>query len=634
MKFSTILNEGKKENLISKYGDEPIFKDNNFISNIVDSDPSSTKKYSEWSIKQVIEFMKVNDGASLPDVIVQITDLIKNFNDLSLTITDEDIDFAKKLHSGINDTYLKGAPKDIHRYKSYWELQTVLSAIEKKKKDREQEKEALKDVDKLYEDSRFLVVRPYSHDASCYYGSNTKWCTASKNNRGYFNRYVDSGILIYVIDKKSSDETLGKMAININENGNIWIYDQKDNQRSEDFLLDRFEPISEVIKKILKGDTDYEKLIRIKEGKIRASQQRLTAPYFEDMNENDIFLRFDDVREYLSLMNEALEDYEIDAYANGIELPYGMDNYYYDSYNFDEDLKEGYPLYKLNSDHLKILKDILTIISPDKLKGLFKTSPNVSREKLIKFKSMDSKTQDYFDLYNLSIVDHNNSLSEVGKFLLGFDDKFIEDFGYAYAIAEDESMKKGVKDVLEDELCNFYEPIGFELVGSDCFYKYSVSVDKVISMYESNIEYSKNLSLKELFEWFAEENLSWSLDEPHNMAYENADEETFEYHFNSDMESALESLLEKIESDETYEDIEEYNEIVKLIRDKYGFNKKVDIPTTDGTQITIQKVNPLNNKVEFMLNKKGDWRGKKGVAKLSTIEKMMTNYQLFDPFED
>ena len=34
MKFNTLLNEGKRENLISKYGDEPIFKDNDFISNI------------------------------------------------------------------------------------------------------------------------------------------------------------------------------------------------------------------------------------------------------------------------------------------------------------------------------------------------------------------------------------------------------------------------------------------------------------------------------------------------------------------------------------------------------------------------------------------------------------------------
>ena len=94
MKFSTLLNEGKKENLISKYGDESIYKDNDLISKIIDSDPSSTKKYSEWTIKQVIEFMKINDGASLPDVITQITDLINTFHDLSLTITDKDIDLA------------------------------------------------------------------------------------------------------------------------------------------------------------------------------------------------------------------------------------------------------------------------------------------------------------------------------------------------------------------------------------------------------------------------------------------------------------------------------------------------------------------------------------------------------------
>ena len=149
MKFSTLLNEGKKENLISKYGDEPIYKDSDFISKIVDSDPSSTKKYSEWTIKQVIEFMKINDGASLPDVITQITDLIKTFNLVSQSITDEDVEFAKKLHSGIDDTYIKGGPRDINRYKVYWELQTLLSAIYKRIKNNELELEDKKFFDIL-----------------------------------------------------------------------------------------------------------------------------------------------------------------------------------------------------------------------------------------------------------------------------------------------------------------------------------------------------------------------------------------------------------------------------------------------------------------------------------------------------
>lgn len=638
MKFSTLLNEGKKENLISKYGDEPIYKDNDLISKIIDSDPSSTKKYSEWTIRQVIEFMKINDGASLPDVITQITDLINTFHDLSLTITDKDIDLAKKLHSGINDTYIKGAPKDIHRYKSYWELQTVLSAMDKKKKDRELEREAIKDTDKLYEDSRFLVVRPYSHDASCYYGANTKWCTASKDNRSYFNRYGDSGVLVYVIDKQSSDETLGKMAININENGNIWIYDQKDNQRSEDFLLDRFEPISEVLKKILKGNTDYEKLIKVKEGKLKASKQTLTARYFNYMDTEQVYLRFEGAEEFLSIMNEQLEDYELSSYSNAIELPYGMDNYYYDRYNFGEDLKEGYPLYSLNSSHLKTLKKILELLG-DKFKGSFKTSPNVSREKLKKFKELGKDLKDYYELYNLSLVDTDNfPLSKMGDFLMNFDNDFYESFDDAYGNAQDESMKIGVQKALTDELCNLYEPEGFKLEDT-CFYKYSVSIDDLIKMYDSNIEYSKSLSLKEMLEWYMDENISMNTEEPHNMAYEHVDEETFKYYFDSPMDSALDNLLEKIEESDDYVDIEEYKRIFNVVEKKFGFNEKIEVETLNGPNgdvtIEIKGIKPEDNKIDFELRRNNpQWKLKKGRAKLSTIEKLISNYQLFDPFED
>ena len=638
MKFSTLLNEGKKENLISKYGDEPIYKDNDFISKIIDSDPSSTKKYSEWTIRQVIEFMKINDGASLPDVITQITDLINTFHDLSLTITDEDIDLAKKLHSGINDTYIKGAPKDIHRYKSYWELQTVLSAMDKKKKDRELEREAIKDTDKLYEDSRFLVVRPYSHDASCYYGANTKWCTASKDNRSYFNRYGDSGVLVYVIDKQSSDETLGKMAININENGNIWIYDQKDNQRSEDFLLDRFEPISEVLKKILKGNTDYEKLIKVKEGKLKASKQKLTAPYFNYMDTEQVYLRFEGAEEFLSIMNEQLEDYELSSYSNAIELPYGMDNYYYDRYTFEEDIKEGYPLHSLSSSHLKTLKQILELLG-DKFKGSFKTSPNVSREKLKKFKELGKDLKDYYELYDLSLIDTDNfPLSDMGKFLRNFDSDFYESFDDAYGEAQDESMKIGVQKALTDELCNLYEPEGFKLEDT-CFYKYSVSIDDLIKMYDSDIEYSKSLSLKEMLEWYMDENISMNVEEPHNMAYEHIDDETFKYYFNGPMDSALDKLLEKIEESDDYVDIEDYKRIFNVVEKKFGFNEKIEVETLNGPKgnvtIEITGIKPEDNKLDFELRRNNpEWKIKKGRAKLSTIEKLISNYQLFDPFED
>ena len=643
MKFITLLNEGKKENLILKYGNELIFDNNDFISTIVDSDPSSTKKYSEWTINQVIEFMKVNDGASLPDVITQITDSIKTFNDVAQSITDEDITFAKKLHSGIDDTYIKGGPRDIYRYRSYWELQTLLSAIDKRKKDKEQEVEAKKDVDKIYEDSRFLIVQPYSHKASCYYGSNTKWCTASKDNEDYFDRYGNDGRLIYIIDKQSKDSTFGKMAIHINVNDNVWIYDQKDEQRSEQFLLDRFEPIAETIKKVIKGDDDYTILKKIEEGKLTPPTQKLTAPYFKRMDKENVYLTFDDTREYMSLFSETLEDYEIDSYAYGVDAPYGYEANHYDPYNFMEDLKEGYPLYDLSSSHLKKLKEILKIAGSD-LEKSFKTTPNVSKEKLIKFKELGQDLKDYYELYDLSLIDQDGSLSNMGEFVASFDAKFLETFDDTYGYSKNQSMTVGVQKILKEELCEIYKPIGIELE-SDCFYKYYISISKLISMYEENLEYYKDLSLNEMLISYVDSNLSINIEEPHNLAYEHQDQETFAYHFNDDMDSAFDNLLERLQNSDTYIDLKVYKEIYNFIENKYGFNKVVQVePLNDvenngksNTTIRFLRINPETNKIDFQLNKWGTSGGagfKTGSAKLSTIQKLMTNYQLFDPFED
>ncbi len=140
---------------------------------------------------------------------------------------------------------------------------------------------------------------------------------------------------------------------------------------------------------------------------------------------------------------------------------------------------------------------------------------------------------------------------------MNFDNDFYESFDDAYGNAQDESMKIGVQKALTDELCNLYEPEGFKLEDT-CFYEYSVSIDDLIKMYDSNIEYSKSLSLKEMLEWYMDENISMNVEEPHNMAYEHVDEETFKYYFDSPMDSALDKLLEKIEESDDYVDIEEY----------------------------------------------------------------------------
>ena len=105
--------------------------------------------------------------------------------------------------------------------------------------------------------------------------------------------------------------------------------------------------------------------------------------------------------------------------------------------------------------------------------------------------------------------------------------------------------------------------------------------------------------------------------------------------FNDEMDSALDNFLKRIEEDDLYEDLEKYQSIYTFISNKYGFNVWTNIPTAnDGTEIKFVKVDPTDNRIEFELIRRGGNYGfKKGKAKLSTIQNMFSNYQLFDLFD-
>lgn len=79
-----------------------------------------------------------------------------------------------------------------------------LMAKQSKKKEKV---DAKKDSIKLYEDENLLVVKPLTHQASCYYGSGTKWCTTMAGTPSYFNQYTSNGNLYYIILKKITRES-------------------------------------------------------------------------------------------------------------------------------------------------------------------------------------------------------------------------------------------------------------------------------------------------------------------------------------------------------------------------------------------------------------------------------------------
>ena len=88
--------------------------------------------------------------------------------------------------------------KDLNQYKH---IDQLFDALKKVGETARRTVDITDDVEKIYEDNRFVVVVPKTHTASCYYGAGTKWCTASKDTTSHFSTYKGNGELYYIIDK-------------------------------------------------------------------------------------------------------------------------------------------------------------------------------------------------------------------------------------------------------------------------------------------------------------------------------------------------------------------------------------------------------------------------------------------------
>lgn len=97
--------------------------------------------------------------------------------------------------------------KDIMSYKSLPDLAKVVQQFEGQKdvSKRQQVRDIKKGAKKVMETNDWLVIQPTTEESACYYGANTKWCTASKEN-SMFNHYNEQGPLYIFINKKDNSK--------------------------------------------------------------------------------------------------------------------------------------------------------------------------------------------------------------------------------------------------------------------------------------------------------------------------------------------------------------------------------------------------------------------------------------------
>jgi len=203
MKFiSILLKEGRKEDLNKKYSEK--FKEYpeqlDFILTISDL-TDFNHKYTDF----VLKYLHPNAST---DEIDDIVELVKDF-----------------------DKYSSQFPKkDINQYVSFNELESVVNFARVKNKDKELESQAKK----IYEKGNFVVIQPKTEQASCKYGSNTKWCVTSKGS-GHFSRYTAGrqGLYFIINKAKSTNKNYSKVAIHFDDEGFMRYWDAQDSPMSQ-----------------------------------------------------------------------------------------------------------------------------------------------------------------------------------------------------------------------------------------------------------------------------------------------------------------------------------------------------------------------------------------------------------------
>lgn len=249
----------------------------------VQGDETPTKKYLEYMLKT---WTNRHLNGCIP-VSASLVEIVKQFDSLLPYIEQKDI------YSPIYST----VPK----------LKEVIKRAEEIKEEKTFVRES--NIVVIEETEEYLLLRPITHRGSLKYGSQTKWCTASKNDINVYTRYVRDGLLLYLIDKQGDKgKNCPKVALYQRYNydgitGEISVYNSLDHEVTSNDLSNGKWP-EDVILKV----TTLFRILFMKEKKIKKSKD-----FVEGFQHQLSILNFQALSEHMRLLDENTKiDYNTD----------------------------------------------------------------------------------------------------------------------------------------------------------------------------------------------------------------------------------------------------------------------------------------------------------------------------------
>ena len=602
--MSLLLVEDKRSDFFEKYKQLPLeFKPEDgedirkaFFETLWAADTSTNKKYIPWFFK-VIEkegrsVSPIGLDYTLGQVSRQMDYIEKKVNKYAIEQWKNRLENGDLKYFSLLYDKIAKAPKDINSYPNITSIREFYRHISDLNYTKEQEQQAKKESQKLYEDSNYLIVKPLSHAASCVYGRETKWCVAMKDNPRYFDDYIRNSTFVYVINKKGKDSRYSKFALRIpQEKGkSIEVWDQADNKSTLDVMYENMPGIQEIITNVLNiATSDYAILKAYKEKKLDEKTAFLNSPNFELIGDF-LFIYFEDIDEYFeTVFKYSLHQYTIKSIISLFSRYHSMD--FYDSYTSDEEVREGYAFYDLSDEGKILLDKIIKLISPQ--------------------------------LYSKKVsLDQRDYYQEVGM-VISANQKLFDNLSQIHAEAMSSAYDTGLKNAAVEEYVDILSNFGITKVKD--FKTYKTTVDNMMEL----IEKFGSLPGYSIFKILGIAVDTLGVPDIIEDSYEYKDDDEYISLWQDQSTRELDKFYDELvdELDGEFDDMDKYREVVDFVIKHFGFNVRKEIPVQPGTYFSILGVEPDSNikiKVDRGTNRRFS------IISLEQLETLLKNYKLFD----
>lgn len=488
MDFLNLIQEGRVDDFKNKFGQK--FSPE-MIGRIVSE---ITPKFLQWT-------GKVIDGVNFNDNFIKLSEALKKFEKISTNL-----------------------PKtDINQYQTLEELITAITNYEGKSR---RDIKKVEGGNVVYDDGNYFVVNPLNHDASCYYGKGTKWCTAAETDT-HFKKYNEDGKLFYIIDRsKPTNDPLYKVALLRKFDGDRIYYDAKD-----EYVRTGWIHGTETLDKILNNVTGYLQ-------QEFADQLKIYNDKEAARKEKDRLQKLREQQRVQSLRDDAQDRRDENEWAlDGNTPDEGLKAHALLEYLVDN---EGVSILS-NDDRIEIQRINDEI---ERLNNEYDADEELRGDLLDEISELEDKLDDYadyIDVYNIVPVGNFYDTTEFEVI-----DSSVSN--NKYAVGDDDEMKSSCEDYIE----NLIDDIGYEGFNAG-FARQYLDTEAIISYAEDVYYQDVNDSPDSYFD-DSERMLS------------NKQEETIEIlrkriEYNANTISRLEEQMDGENDDDIQEKIDELNEL-------------------------------------------------------------------------